>query len=100
MLNLTVNERWGSKPNPTRAETGFEITASSSPLAIHSSVMSALTIHGWWEDEMARERLSTHTPLRRKMKLLALETQGCLRTSLRDCSSSFSNSRTDLLGID
>jgi len=49
-----------------------------------------------WEDEMVRERTG-HPPsyaAAKKMKSVTLHTHGCLRTSLRDCSSSFNNEVT------
>src|SRR6218665_1633182 len=58
------------------------------PLA-NSAMTSTLTVHCPWEDETVSER--TGHPLSyakaKKMKLLTLHTHGCLRASLRDCSS-------------
>src|SRR6218665_2700844 len=65
------------------------------PLA-YSAMMSTLTIHCQWEDEMVRE--TTGHPLShakaKKLKSLILHTHGCPRASLRDCSSSLVNTST------
>jgi len=53
-------------------------------------MMSTLTVHYQWEDEMVRER-TCHPPIyaeAKKMKSLTLHTHGCLRASLRDSPSS------------
>src|SRR6218665_1056022 len=57
-------------------------------------MMSTLTIRCQWEDEMVRERTG-HPPSyaeANKMKSQTLHTHGCLRSSLRGCSS-YSSSR-------
>ena len=83
-------ERFGVQI-PTRAEIWFDISAPPVPLA-YSATMSTgtLTLHCQWEDEAVRER--TGHPRwyvgAQKMKSLTLHTHGCLRVSLRDCSSS------------
>jgi len=54
------------------------------PLA-NSAMMSKLTTHCQWEDEMVRER-TDHLPSYaedKKMKSLTLHTHGCPRQSLR-----------------
>ena len=51
--------------------------------------MSTPTIHCQWEDERARER-TDHQPSyaeAKKMKSLKLRIHGCLRASIRDCTS-------------
>jgi len=63
-----------------------------SHLIANSTRMNTLTVHYWWDDEMARERTG-HSPSYakvKKMKLLTLHTHGSLRASLWDCSSSYS----------
>ena len=53
-------------------------------------MMSTLTVHCQWEDEMVRERTG-HLPSyaeAKKMRSLTLHTDGCPRASLRECSSS------------
>jgi len=56
-------------------------------------MMTTLTVHCQWEDETVREGTG-HLPSSssyakaKKIKLLTLHTHGCLRASLRDCSSS------------
>ena len=70
--------------------SGFEISSSSVAPSQMTSMLSTLTIHCQWGDEMARER--TGHPLlyakSKKMKSLTLHIHGCLRASLRDCSYS------------
>jgi len=59
------------------------------PLA-NSARMSTLTIRCQWKVETVRDRIG-HLPTydkAKKMKLLALHVHGCLRASVRDCSSS------------
>src|SRR6218665_3236402 len=58
------------------------------PLA-NSAIMSTLTVHCQWEEEMVRERTG-HLPScakAKKVKLLTRHTNGSPRASLRDCSS-------------
>ena len=55
----------------------------------NSAILSTLTLRSRWEDETARERIGhplAYTKAK-KMKSLTLHTHGCLRTSLKDCSS-------------
>ena len=74
--------------NPTQAAIWIKISAPPVPQA-NSAIMSTLTAHYKWEDEMVRKR-TIHLPSSaeaKKMKLLTLHTQGCPRASLMDCSS-------------
>src|SRR6218665_2491054 len=59
------------------------------PLA-NSAMMSTLTIHCQWEDEMGRERFD-HPPSyaeAKKMKSLTLRIHDCPTANLKDCFSS------------
>ena len=89
LMKLVFN--WASKV--ARAEIWFKIAVTSAPLA-NSAMMSTLTVHCQWEDEMVRERTG-HPPScaeAKKMKSLTLHTHGCPKVSLRDCSSSYFSS--------
>src|SRR6218665_1060073 len=64
---------------------------------VNSAIMSTLTIHRQWEDEMVRERTG-HMPSYAKakqMKSITLHSHGYSRANLRDCS--FSSSLTAAL---
>ena len=77
---------------PARAEIWLEISAPLAPPSQLSYMMSTLTVHCQWVDETVRKRTG-HPPSyaeAKKMKSLTLHTHGCLRASLRDCSSSSS----------
>ena len=68
-----------------RAEIWFENSALHAPLA-NSAMMSTLTLHCQWENEMVRERtgrLPSYAEAK-KMKSLTLHTHGCLRTNVKD----------------
>ena len=83
-------QSWGSRLKPRPGQKfSSRVLFHLHPLA-NSAMMSTVTTHCQWEDEMVRER-SGHQPSyteAKKIRSLTLHTHGCLRVSLRDWSSS------------
>jgi len=80
-------ERFGAQIL-ARAEIWFKISASPVPLA-NSAMMSTLTVHCHWKDEMVRERAGhpQSNAEAKKMKSLTPCAHGYPRASLKDFSS-------------
>src|SRR6218665_3458804 len=74
---------------PARAEIWFGVSAPSALTIANSAMMSTLTVHCQCQDETVRERTGNPPSYAeaKKMKSLTLHTYGCLRASLRNCSS-------------